>query len=114
MSNSLPDPRQAALDAITNLEEEKYRYLRELEESVVAIREYFKEAEEGDAEDNLVNAEDVLTNILNDFNAALLQYGRAVTCSMCNRVICAETAHLHAGDWVGDECCWDERLKMTE
>ena len=37
-----------------------------------------------------------------------------VTCAICHRACCAETAHLHTGQWIGDECCWDERLRSSE
>jgi len=37
-----------------------------------------------------------------------------VTCKFCRKRVPAATAHLHWGEWVGDECCWDERLKSTE
>jgi hypothetical protein len=37
-----------------------------------------------------------------------------VTCKFCGEDVPADTAHLHDGSWVGDECCWDERLKSTE
>ena len=42
--------------------------------------------------------------------------GRAnrITCAICHRACCAETAHLHSGQWIGDECCWDERLRASE
>lgn len=37
-----------------------------------------------------------------------------VTCSLCGRPCKAAAAHLHQGEWVGDECCWDERLRASE
>jgi hypothetical protein len=37
-----------------------------------------------------------------------------VTCKFCHKQTRADTAHLHQGAWVGDECCWDERLRSTE
>lgn len=40
--------------------------------------------------------------------------GDRVWCKFCGHQVSAVTAHLHQGEWVGDECCWDERLKMTE
>ena len=36
-----------------------------------------------------------------------------VACKFCGRAAYAHIAHLHQGGWVG-ECCWDERLRMTE
>lgn len=37
-----------------------------------------------------------------------------VTCKFCGKPAEASTAHLHDGQYVGDECCWDERLRTTE
>lgn len=37
-----------------------------------------------------------------------------VVCKFCNKDVPADTAHLHQDGWVGDECCWDERLRITE
>lgn len=37
-----------------------------------------------------------------------------VSCSLCGEQCKAGTAHLHQGSFVGDECCWDDRLKSTE
>lgn len=36
-----------------------------------------------------------------------------VTCKFCDRAVPVVTAHLHQGEWVGDECCWDERLSVS-
>ena len=36
-----------------------------------------------------------------------------VPCKFCYEFGPTEEAHLHQGDYVG-ECCWDERLRMTE
>lgn len=35
-------------------------------------------------------------------------------CKFCNRHCPPATAHRHQEGWVGDECCWDERLRSTE
>lgn len=41
-------------------------------------------------------------------------YGReTVKCVHCKRSVPAKTAHLHQGDWIGDECCWDEQLRSS-
>lgn len=43
--------------------------------------------------------------------------GRApkkATCSLCGKPCDAGKAHLHQGKLIGDECCWDERLKASE
>jgi len=37
-----------------------------------------------------------------------------VTCKFCHEQTPSDTAHLHDGGWVGDQCCWDERLRSTE
>jgi len=62
--------------------------------------------------------------ITGDTNAALLGYrvqaaaptdsDRLVRCQFCRQMVPTDTAHLHGGDWVGDECCWDERLRSSE
>ena len=39
---------------------------------------------------------------------------RRVECKFCERGVNAQTAHMHQGEYVGDECCWDERLRSTE
>lgn len=62
--------------------------------------------------------------ILGCANATLLDYhaaapltadpSRQVRCQFCREMVPAGTAHLHGGDWVGDGCCWDERLRSSE
>jgi hypothetical protein len=37
-----------------------------------------------------------------------------VPCKFCAKDVSAKTAHLHQGQWIGDECCWDDRLKASE
>lgn len=37
-----------------------------------------------------------------------------VVCSLCGNMCGAKTAHLHSEEWIGDECCWDERLRASE
>lgn len=37
-----------------------------------------------------------------------------VLCRFCQRQCSARTAHLYQGGWVGDECCWDGRLRSSE
>lgn len=37
-----------------------------------------------------------------------------VPCKLCSKQVDFKTAHLHQGAYVGDECCWDERLRATE
>ena len=40
--------------------------------------------------------------------------GEAVSCSLCGGHVPLKTAHLHQGEYIGDECCWDERLRSSE
>lgn len=37
-----------------------------------------------------------------------------VECSSCHKPVPRRTAHLHQEKYIGDECCWDERLRTTE
>lgn len=37
-----------------------------------------------------------------------------VECSSCHKPVPRRTAHLQREKYVGDECCWDERLRTTE
>lgn len=34
-----------------------------------------------------------------------------VNCQFCHKEVPTKTAHLLKGEWVGDECCRDERLR---
>lgn len=38
----------------------------------------------------------------------------SVMCCLCGELCDSRTAHLHRGRWIGNECCWDERLRATE
>ena len=50
-----------------------------------------------------------------DFVAeALKRLQGTVPCSICGNHCLKKTAHLHQGKWIGDECCWDERLRASE
>ena len=35
-------------------------------------------------------------------------------CSICGETCDPKTVHFHQGDTIGDECCWDERLRSSE
>lgn len=35
-------------------------------------------------------------------------------CKFCGRDVLLATAHRHTGGWIGDTCCWAERLRSTE
>jgi hypothetical protein len=37
-----------------------------------------------------------------------------VRCKFCSQLVPTATAHRHDGGWVGDACCWDERLRSSE
>lgn len=42
------------------------------------------------------------------------QRPRRVRCCHCGKLTDAKTAHRHQGKWIGDSCCWDERLRSSE
>jgi hypothetical protein len=37
-----------------------------------------------------------------------------VTCLICQKLVPAITAHRYQEAYVGDACCWDDRLKASE
>ena len=37
-----------------------------------------------------------------------------IQCSICHNECDVVQAHIHQGKYIGDECCWDERLRTTE
>lgn len=37
-----------------------------------------------------------------------------VKCKFCGKQVPKRTAHRHDGKWIGNDCCWDDRLKTTE
>ena len=39
---------------------------------------------------------------------------KMTVCGICGVRTELRTAHRHRGSWIGDECCWDERLRVTE
>lgn len=43
-----------------------------------------------------------------------VESGRWIACSKCGQQCPAATAHLHQGQYIGHDCCWDDRLKATE
>lgn len=51
-----------------------------------------------------------LMGILPDYNGMSI----TVVCAICHNPCLKRTAHLHQGEQIGDECCWDERLKASE
>ncbi|HET6285747.1 MAG TPA: hypothetical protein VFG15_03215 [Amycolatopsis sp.] len=44
----------------------------------------------------------------------VLQTPGTVECKFCGKDVPIHSAHPHQGTYVGDECCWDERLRSTE
>lgn len=52
--------------------------------------------------------------VIRDGNLIEVSNDMFVTCKFCHNKAFSDTAHLHQGEYVGDECCWDSRLKMTE
>jgi hypothetical protein len=80
--------------------------LEEMEAEVLALESHFemcKELEQG------INTKDTVR-----YRACKKALSEAVTCKFCHRLTRADTAHLHQGEWVGNDCCWDERLRSTE
>jgi len=43
-----------------------------------------------------------------------IEHGPKPLCALCSEPIDLNTAHRHEGKLIGDECCWDERLRATE
>ena len=89
------------------------------ERAAEAVRERVIEDKSGEA-----------AGICNDGAAAMLAYlqeggttvdevaelvrERVATCSLCHLPCRRDEAHWHAGEIIGDECCWDERLRASE
>ena len=68
---------------------------------------------------NEKNKEEILDwidNLIEEHNYITItqQPEEAVTCKLCHEEAVAKWAHAHDGSYVGDECCWDERLRSTE
>lgn len=39
---------------------------------------------------------------------------KRIRCLLCGKLASRKTAHRFQGNYVGDECCWEERLRATE
>lgn len=52
--------------------------------------------------------------VLEDAGKVTFAAAKAVVCSVCKNEALEEKAHLHQEEWIGDECCWDERLRSSE
>ncbi len=37
-----------------------------------------------------------------------------VPCEICGQPVPVSTSHLHGDGYIGDACCWDERLRSSE
>lgn len=48
------------------------------------------------------------------FRKEIDERSTTVCCKFCHEQVPAKTAHLHQEGLVGDECCWDERLRSSE
>lgn len=98
-----------------------YRYVREM-----AVLEKDKDMDFGE---RLESKLDCLDNeaVINELDlhdtenvSLLLDYirvtlsAKTIVCKFCGQKANANTAHAHDGGWVGDECCWDNRLRNTE
>jgi len=57
-----------------------------------------------------------LADLIGDLLAEAAEAGiwKTQMCSVCDARVPASTAHLHQGNWIGDACCWDDRLKASE
>jgi hypothetical protein len=44
----------------------------------------------------------------------ILEPVHLVACGLCGKRSDAATAHRHQDGYIGDDCCWDERLRSTE
>ena len=62
----------------------------------------------------LEDAANVTSHWLDKFEVLGTREVKTVTCSLCGNECSAAKAHLHQDKWVGDECCWDERLRASE
>jgi len=67
-----------------------------------------------DATDKIVEINHMLNEIEREKSGIYMKMGHTVICKLCKKTVPAATAHLHQGEYIGDECCWDERLRSTE
>jgi hypothetical protein len=63
--------------------------------------------------ENLIG-EDALPELVFEQTAPDTLGADLVGCAVCHAVVPGLTAHRHDGGYIGDECCWDERLRATE
>lgn len=49
-----------------------------------------------------------------DFTVAQWCKAYQVKCALCHLPCSRESAHLHQGQWICEERCWDERLRASE
>ena len=74
------------------------------------LEEALKKADDGD----FVVYDEMNKCLAFDWNGDESTVETEVCCKFCHKQAPADTAHLHDGGWVGDDCCWDERLRATE
>lgn len=60
-----------------------------------------------------MNAITKIENIVSKIRAFNNKTG-LIRCNMCDKFCDAKTAHLHQGKYIGNDCCWDERLRLSE
>jgi len=85
--------------------------------SAESIMDEIAERYDWSVEDQLSAALEYIDNQGGDdaFRDFLEQSARdTVICKFCGKEVPGRTAHLHQNQWVGNDCCWDERLRSTE
>lgn len=110
-----PKPKRAAAELMPNGDQETVQHAQDLLDRIAG--EYMDDYPEfgGFTDFDIVDStmdEDRLRDVIEDA-IQMLEIDR-VDCSFCDRPVPAATAHLHQGEWVGDECCFDERLRASE
>ncbi|WP_091454763.1 hypothetical protein [Actinokineospora iranica] len=98
----------------------------EIDDVTYVIRELVWNGIDGRSYDLHRVADDVVLTEDKSFNAyptnaqvaeVLTRHGVDVeleVCVFCEDDVLLATAHRHGRGWVGDSCCWDERLRATE
>ena len=55
-----------------------------------------------------------VTEIFANWLSKVTMRGVETTCALCGEKCEAAKAHAHHGWTIGDECCWDDRLRSVE
>lgn len=96
------------LDRASEIFEEHIRpQMERISEAASETKDYG--SEEGNLEGMGFLAGLEIAAILREDNAVSL-----VQCSVCGKQTSAESAHIHQDSYIGDNCCWDERLRASE